>query len=85
MPVSSRAVAHETRRRRFSVHGAEETPSRGHLVEGVSFEDAALQFLEDRHPLADGDEASVFVEDCETGEQQCFRIDLETGEAGPCG
>jgi len=49
------------------VHGAEETPSRGHLVEGVSFEDAALQFLEDRHPLADGDEASVFVEDCETG------------------
>ena len=85
MSVSSRAVARETSRRRFSVHGAEETPSRGHLVEGVSFEDAALHFVEHRHPLADGDEVSAFVEDCETGERQCFRIDLETGEAGPCG
>ena len=32
----------------------------------------------------DGDEAALLVEDCETGERQCFRIDLGTGEAGPC-
>jgi len=24
------------------------------------------------------------VEDCVTGERQCFRIDLETGETAPC-
>jgi hypothetical protein len=71
-------------RRRFSVHGTEEAPSRAHLVEGVSFEDAVLHFVEDRHLAVDGDEVSLLVEDCETGERQCFRIDLETGEAGPC-
>jgi hypothetical protein len=70
--------------RRYSVHGAEEAPSRAHLVEGVSFEDAALHFVEDRYPQGDGDEVALLVEDCETGERQCFRIDLETGEAGPC-
>jgi hypothetical protein len=76
--------ASETLQRRFSVHGAEEAPSRAHLVEGVSFEDAALHFVEDRHPEGEGDEVSLFVEDCETGERQCFRIDLETGATAPC-
>jgi len=70
--------------RRFSVHGAEEAPSRAHLIEGVSFEDAALSFAEYLHPQDDGDEMALLVEDCETGERQCFRIDLETGAAGPC-
>lgn len=71
--------------RRFSVHGVEDAPSRGHLVEGVSFEDAALHYVEDRHIEAAADEAvSLFVEDCDTGERQCFRIDLATGETAPC-
>ena len=70
--------------RRFSVHGIEDAPSRGHLVEGVSFEDAALHYLEDRHLEAADDEVSLFVEDCDTGERQCFRIDLATGETAPC-
>ena len=71
--------------RRFSVHGVDEAPSRGHMVEGVSFEDAALHYVEDCHPAADAeDEVALFVEDCETGERQCFRIDLETGETAPC-
>ena len=85
MLKSAPVFAGETLQRRFSVHGAEETPSRAHLVEGVSFEDAALHFVGDLHPHGDGDEVSLFVEDCETGERQCFRIDLQTGEAGPCG
>ncbi len=76
--------ASETLQRRFSVHGADEAPSRAHMIEGVSFEDAALHFVEDRHPQGDGDEVSLLVEDCETGERQCFRIDLETGETAPC-
>jgi len=70
--------------RRFSVHGIEDAPSRGHLVEGVSFEDAALHYLEDRHLEAADDEVSLFVEDCDTGERQCFRIDLATGATAPC-
>ena len=73
-------------RRQFSVHGVSETPSRAHMVDGLSFEDAALHFVEDRHLEGDGagDEVSLFVEDCATGERQCFRIDLETGATAPC-
>lgn len=74
-----------TLQRRFSVHAAAEAPSRAHMVEGLNFEDAALHFLEDAHPEPDhDDEVQLFVEDCETGERQCFRIDLQTGETAPC-
>jgi hypothetical protein len=71
--------------RRFSVHAAEDAPSRSFLVEGASHADAALQFVADQHPPADlFGEAAVMVEDCETGERQCFRIDLHSGAAAPC-
>ena len=76
--------ASETAERRYFVHGAEEAPSRAHLVDGVSFEDAALHFVEHQHPQGDGEEVALLVEDCETGERQCFRIDLGTGATGPC-
>jgi hypothetical protein len=69
--------------RRFSVHGVEEAPGRGYLIDGLSFEDAALAYIEDRHVEAT-DEVSLLVEDCATGERQCFRIDLASGEAAPC-
>jgi hypothetical protein len=78
-------TAPETLQRRFSVHGLAEAPNHGHIIEGRSFEDAALHYLEQQHPAADADdEVSLYVEDCETGERQCFRIDLETGETAPC-
>jgi hypothetical protein len=71
--------------RRFSVHGHVEAPNRGRLVEGASFLDAALSFVEVYHPAPDADdEVSLTVEDCATGERQCFRIDLDTGRAEPC-
>lgn len=70
--------------RAFSVHGLEEAPSRGQRVEAINFQDAALAFLEGNHPQADGEEVSLLVEDCETGERQCFRIDVATGETAPC-
>ena len=69
-------------RRRFFVQGVEEAPSHGLLVEAGSFEEAALYFLGDSHAVGSDGQVSVFVEDCETGEQQCFRIDLEDGQAG---
>ena len=69
--------------RRFSVHGVEDAPSRALILEGLSFEDAALHYLEDRH--VGDDEVSLLVEDCLTGKRQCFRIDRETGQTRPCG
>jgi hypothetical protein len=69
--------------RRFSVHGTEEVRGRAQMVEGVSFEDAALRFAAEWHG-GDAGEASLLIEDCETGEQQCFRIDLGSGDAAPC-
>jgi len=71
-----------TLRRRFFVQGADEAPSHGLLVEGGSFEEAALSFLGDSHLEGSDGEASVFVEDCDTGEQQYFRIDLGAGQVG---
>ncbi|HEY2358209.1 MAG TPA: DUF5961 family protein [Phenylobacterium sp.] len=31
-----------------------------------------------------GDEVSLIVEDCATGERQCFRVDLASGETESC-
>ena len=73
-----------TLERAFSVHGIEEAPSRGQRVEAINFQDAALAYLEAHHPQDDADEVSLMIEDCETGERQCFRVDLESGEAAPC-
>jgi len=73
-----------TQTRPFSVHGRDESPSRSARVAAHSFEDAALTFLEDHHPEDDGEAVSLLVEDCETGERQCFRIDLATGATAPC-
>lgn len=71
--------------RRFCVRGVAETASRAHIVAAVTFEDAALNFVEDHHPIAEADdEVSLYVEDLETGERQCFRIDLDTGDTAPC-
>lgn len=72
--------------RRFSVHGVDEAPSRGRQLQAASFEAAALDFVDGHaHPAeGDGDEIALMVEDCETGERQCFRIDLASGEAAPC-
>jgi hypothetical protein len=72
--------------RSFSVHASDEAPGRAHMVEGASHMDAALQFVQEQHPAADlFGEAAVMVEDCETGERQCFRIDLGSGDVAPCG
>jgi hypothetical protein len=71
--------------RRFSVHEHDEAPGRGRLVRARGFEDAALQFVETWHPAPDTqDRVSLTVEDCASGERQCFRIDLATGRTQPC-
>ena len=79
------AAQHTDSQRKFSVHSLTEAPSHSKLIDGSDFQDAALHFLEDHHPAATADdEVSLIVEDCATGDRQCFRIDLATGEAAPC-
>jgi hypothetical protein len=51
-----------TLRRRFFVEGVGQTPSHGHMVEGASFEEAALFFLGDSNPEGSDGETSVFVQ-----------------------
>lgn len=71
--------------RRFSVHGLDEAPARGRRVEAINFQDAALAFLDAFGPqVEEAEEVSLMVEDCETGERQCFRVELATGETAPC-
>jgi hypothetical protein len=41
--------------------------------------------VEHHHLEPDGQQdVSLLVEDCETGERQCFRVDLATGDTAPC-
>ncbi|MBO9711081.1 MAG: hypothetical protein J7521_23015 [Caulobacter sp.] len=59
--------------------------SHGHAIDAVSFEDAAVAFVERWSPAADADdEVSVIVREAATGVEHCFRIDLDNGEAASC-
>ena len=70
--------------RTFTVHAADDG-RHAHRVEGVSFEDAALSFIEHWRPPADADgEISVIVLDDADGREQCYRVDVGTGETRPC-
>jgi hypothetical protein len=72
--------------RRFRVHAGHIDKHHAVFVEEVSFEAAAVAFVED-HPVAPetGDEIQVIVHDVASGHEHCFRVDLETGETRACG
>lgn len=57
-----------------------------HVVAGESLEGAALAFIAEvgLTPHADEHQASVYVRDLDGGQEHCFLIDLDTGEAKPC-
>ena len=70
---------------RFYAHARDEGRHRDHYIPGATCaQEAALIFAEHwtgadlSHPVA------VVVRDAVSGEQQCFTIDLDAGEAGPC-
>jgi hypothetical protein len=70
----------------YRVHALHDARSHAHEVHGASFEEAALAFVEDWHPAPDDDgDVSLVVRDQQTGREQCFRIDIDTGETAPCG
>jgi hypothetical protein len=70
---------------RYCAYAAAEGGSHGHHVEAASFAEAALQFVEVWHPEPDADShVTVIVCDQESGEQQCFVVDLSAREVEPC-
>jgi len=72
--------------RQFRVHARQVDHHQARLIEEASFEAAAVAYVEDFHPPADGDaEVRVIVREVVTGHEHCFIIDLESGEAAPCG
>jgi hypothetical protein len=77
-------VASQTRQ--FSVHARHVDSHHARLLEEQSFEAAAVAYVEDFHPpLTEDHEISVIVREIATGREHCFRIDLDSGEAAPCG
>lgn len=71
--------------RRFYAHDRDGHRQAGARIDDAeSFHDAAIAYAE-RHPATAVGELSVIVKDCETGEEQCFVVHLDEGEAEPCG
>lgn len=70
---------------RYCAWAAHEGAGHGHVVRAQGFADAALQFVEVWHPRPDdGDLVTVMVLDQESGEQQCFVVDLSADAVQPC-
>jgi hypothetical protein len=69
----------------YRVHARDDDHNHGHAVDAVSFEEAAVAFVELWHPPVDADnEVSVIVRQAESGVELCYRIDLDSGDAAPC-
>jgi hypothetical protein len=71
--------------RMFVVRARHVDRHHGRRLAEASFEAAAIAYAEDHPPSPEsGSEISIIVRDAESGREQCFRIDLDTGEAAPC-
>lgn len=63
------------------LHGGHARP-----VDEPTAEAAAVAYLEDfGHDIDSDDAVSLIVRDDATGREQCFRVDLTTGQTEPCG
>ncbi|HEY2051118.1 MAG TPA: DUF5961 family protein [Caulobacteraceae bacterium] len=71
--------------RNFRVHSRHQTRAHARILAEVSFEAAAVAFVEHFAPAPDeGTEIAIHVLELDTGVEHCFRIDLETGATAPC-
>lgn len=70
--------------RRFCVHAEGVHAPGASIVEDVSFEAAALAWLEDFHPADQTGELSLIVRALDDGGEYCLRVDLHSGETSPC-
>ena len=74
--------------RYFKVHARHVDSHHARLLEEVSFEAAAVAFMEHfdlTTPIDNDHEISVIVRDVWTGHEHCFKIDLDFGDITPCG
>jgi hypothetical protein len=71
--------------REFSVHARHVDRHHARVVVESSFEAAAIAYVDDFALIGEETEISVIVRELASGHEHCFRIDLDTGEAGPCG
>jgi len=71
--------------RLFSVQARHLDSHHARTVSERTFEAAAVAYVEDLHALGEEDEISVIVRDVASGHEHCFRIDVGTGDAAPCG
>jgi hypothetical protein len=73
--------------RRFRVYARHVDHHHARTVEEVSFEAAAIAYIEFDVPAPAGDDADVrvIVHEIATGHERCFTLDLVLGEASPCG
>jgi Family of unknown function (DUF5961) len=71
--------------RRFRIYPRHQAGGHARVLTEVSFEAAAVAFVEDFAPAPDaGMEIAIHVLDLDSGVEHCFRIDLETGATSPC-
>jgi hypothetical protein len=73
---------------RFRVYARDLDHHAARFIEEVSFEAAAIAYLENfplAAPIGGEHGLRVMVQDLETGHQHCFTLDLESGETTPCG
>ena len=70
--------------RPFTVRARREHVHHPHVFMEVSFEAAAMAYVEGHPHSEEGAELSVVVTDVESGREHCFRIDLDGGEPEPC-
>ena len=72
--------------RRFSVRARHVSDHHAKLFSEPSFEAAAIAFVEDLPLTVDETpEIRVIVRDLDSGHEHCFRVDLDSGDAAPCG
>jgi hypothetical protein len=72
--------------RRFRVYARHVDAHHARVLEEATFEAAAVAYVEDfAPPFTDQKEISVIVRDLGNGHEHCFKIDLDSGEAAPCG
>lgn len=71
---------------RFTVRARHLHGHHARVLDEPSPEAAAAAYLEDfAHDPDEDDAVAVIVRDETTGREQCFRVDLTTGETAPCG
>jgi hypothetical protein len=78
-------MVHAAELRPFRVHARHAEAHHARVLMECSFEAAAMAYVEDLHAVGDEPELRVVVRELESGHEHCFLIDLDSGEAAPCG